>query len=241
MLTALAHCRAVPLHCGHRPPLLERSATLTQVKICGLTNLMDAETALAAGADMLGFICYPKSRRYITVEQIAAILDGLRRSDGACRTVGVFVDAPLESVQAVLDQSGLDLAQLHGGEPPVTLERLGGRGFKALRPHSLAEAEADAEWYTGLGPAGGPDLLIDAYHPTAYGGTGLRADWQIAATVARSHRLMLAGGLTPDNVSAAIAAVRPWGVDVSSGVETRPGQKDHNAMRAFIAAAKEDR
>lgn len=199
---------------------------------------MDAETALAAGADMLGFICYPKSPRYRTPEQIAAILDGLRRGNGAYRTVGVFVDAPLETVQAVLDQTGLDLAQLHGGEPPVLLERLDGRGFKALRPTSLAEAEADAEWYADLGPIDGPDLLIDAYHPTTYGGTGLRADWLVAETVARSHRLMLAGGLTPANVSAAVTAVRPWGVDVSSGVETHPGQKDHDAMRAFIAAVK---
>ncbi len=220
--------------------LQRQSIPSIQVKICGLTNLADAQAAVAAGADLLGFICYPKSPRYVTTEQIGAILAGLAPGPKAWRSVGVFVDAPLATVCEVLDRTGLDLAQLHGGEPPALLEQLEGRGFKALRPASLAEAEADAEWYTGLGPADGPDLLIDAYHPIVYGGTGLRADWLIAAAIARSHRLLLAGGLTSANVTAAVAAVRPWGVDASSGVETRPGQKDHDAVAAFIAAARQE-
>ena len=141
-------------------------------------------------------------------------------------------------MQRILKETGLDLAQLHGGEPPVVLERLQGRAFKALRSTSLAEAEADAEWYADLGPSAGPDLLLDAYHPQAYGGTGQRADWDTAAALARRYRLLLAGGLTPANVAEAIARVQPWGVDVSSGVETEPGRKDHAAVRAFIAAAR---
>ncbi len=228
---------------------------MTLVKICGLTTLADTQAAIDAGADLLGFLCYPKSPRYLPPDRIAAILSALRpfaslRADPPTsdlrpltsalrpRTVGVFVDEPFDAVQHILAETGLDLAQLHGGEPPVALERLQGRAFKALRSRSLAEAEADAEWYADLGPAGGPDLLLDAYHPQAYGGTGRRADWDIATALARQHRLLLAGGLTPANVAAAIAQVQPWGVDVSSGVESEPGRKDHAAMRAFVAAAK---
>lgn len=220
---------------------------MTLVKICGLTTLADAQAAIDAGADLLGFICYPPSPRYLPPTQIAAILANLQSFGCAqdkppisnFRTVGVFVDEPFDVVQRTLAETGLDLAQLHGGEPPVALERLQGRAFKALRSRTLAEAEADAEWYADLGPAGGPDLLLDAYHPQVYGGTGRRADWDIAAALARQHRLLLAGGLTPANVAAAVAQVQPWGVDVSSGVESEPGRKNHAAVRAFVAAAKD--
>lgn len=213
---------------------------MTLVKICGLTTLADAQAAVDAGADLLGFICYPPSPRYLPPDHIAAILSDLRPLTSALRprTVGVFVNESFNAVQRTLAETGLDLAQLHGGEPPVTLERLQGRAFKALRSRSLAEAEADAEWYADLGPVDGPDLLLDAYHPQAYGGTGHRADWDIAAALARQHRLLLAGGLTPANVAAAIAQVQPWGVDVSSGVESEPGRKDHAAVRAFVVAAR---
>lgn len=219
---------------------------MTQVKICGLTHLADAEAAVRAGADLLGFICYPPSPRYLPPEAIAAILADLRpllaevaQRDGRCvRTVGVFVDEAPATVAHVLETTGLDLAQLHGGEPPAALVALAGRGFKALRPTHRLEAEAEAEWYAGLGPADGPDLLVDAFHPQAYGGTGRRADWEAAAALAARYRLLLAGGLTPANVAAAVACVRPWGVDVSSGVERTPGRKDHAALAAFVAAAK---
>jgi len=219
---------------------------MTQVKICGLTHLADAEAAVRAGADLLGFICYPPSPRYLPPPAIAAILAGLRplldevtQNQGRrVRTVGVFVDEAPATVAQVLATTGLDLAQLHGGEPPAALAALGGRGFKALRPIHRLEAEAEAEWYAELGPADGPDLLVDAFHPQAYGGTGRRADWETAAALATRYRLLLAGGLNPANVAAAVARVRPWGVDVSSGVETAPGRKDHAALTAFIAAAK---
>jgi phosphoribosylanthranilate isomerase len=221
---------------------------MTQVKICGLTHLADAEAAVQAGADLLGFICYPPSPRYLSPSAIAAILAGLRplldevtQNQGRrVRTVGVFVDETPATVAQVLATTGLDLAQLHGGEPPAALAALGGRGFKALRPTHRLEAEAEAEWYAELGPADGPDLLVDAFHPQAYGGTGRRADWETAAVLAARYRLLLAGGLNPANVAAAVARVRPWGVDVSSGVESAPGRKDHAALAAFIAAAKGD-
>jgi phosphoribosylanthranilate isomerase len=137
-----------------------------------------------------------------------------------------------------LDYCGLDLAQLHGEETPELLAVLPGRAFKALRPRDAAEAANQADLFARFGPAGGPDLLVDAYHPALRGGGGKTGDWQLAAGLASQHRLLLAGGLTPDNVAAAIAQVHPWGVDVASGVEAMPGRKDHNRVRAFVAAAK---
>ena len=138
-----------------------------------------------------------------------------------------------------MQRARIDYAQLHGDEPPAVVESLRGRGFKALRPTSAAEASLDAEWYADLGPADGPQLLVDAYDPNEYGGTGKRADWQAAAELVRTcPRLVLAGGLTPRNVAAAVDAVQPWAVDVSSGVEIGPGRKDAAKVRAFISAAK---
>ena len=139
----------------------------------------------------------------------------------------------------MLNHCDLDLAQLHGEEDPELLALLARRAFKALRPRSVVEAEADATRYARFGPGSGPDLLVDAYHPDARGGTGLAGDWNLATGLARQHRLLLAGGLTPGNVANAIHQVRPWGVDVASGVEAAPGRKDHDQVRAFIAAAKE--
>jgi len=211
---------------------------MTIVKICGTTNLEDALAAVEAGADLLGFILYPKSPRYVTPAVVAEIVAGVRAAVPAPpRFVGVFVNASPDEVLAVLAQTGLDLAQLHGDEPAAALRVLHGRGFKAVRPTGLEDALALAEAYAALGA--GPDLLIDAYDPHAYGGTGQRADWTAAAAVAqRIPHLLLAGGLTPENVAAAVAAVKPWGVDVASGVEQMPGRKDHAKVQAFVAAAK---
>jgi phosphoribosylanthranilate isomerase len=213
---------------------------MTLVKICGTTSLEDALAAAEAGADLLGFILYPKSPRYVTPERIAAIVAGVRATiPTPPRCVGVFVNTPPAEVLEMLAQTGLDLAQLHGDEPAAALSALQGRGFKAVRPTGLENALALAATYASIGAAAGPDLLIDAYDPQAYGGTGQRADWGAAAVVAqRVSHLLLAGGLTPDNVAAAVQAVRPWGVDVASGVEISPGRKDYAKVQAFIAAAK---
>ncbi len=214
---------------------------MTYVKICGITNLEDALVAVAAGADLLGFIFYPPSPRYVAPAVVAEIVAALRaRPVGAHRvqTVGVFVDTSPAEIGDVLRGTGLDLAQLSGGEPPHSLELLERRAFKALRPGSRAEAEADAEWYADLGPAEGPELLLDTYRPQSFGGTGEVGDWQMAAALAARYRLLLAGGLTPKNVQAAVRQVRPWGVDVSSGVEAAPGRKDHEKVRAFIQHVK---
>ena len=211
---------------------------MTLVKICGTTNLEDALAAAQAGADLLGFILHPKSPRYVAPEMIAEIVAGVRAAiPTPPRCVGVFVNTPPDEVLAVLAQTGLDLAQLHGDEPAAALRALQGRGFKAVRPTGLEDALALVREYTWLGA--GPDLLIDAYAPHAYGGTGQRADWMAAAAVAqRVPHLLLAGGLTPENVVAAVEAVKPWGVDVASGVEASPGRKDHAKVRAFIASVK---
>ena len=222
-----------------------------RVKICGLTNLEDAQVALEAGADLLGFIFYEKSPRYVdprTVASIVGVLKSASRRHYKPSTlhsstlspffVGVFVNPSLEQVTRMLNHCDLDLAQLHGEEDPELLAHLARRAFKALRPRSVEEAEVDASRYARLGPNAGPDLLVDAYHPEARGGTGQAGDWNLATGLARQHRLLLAGGLTPGNVANAIRQVRPWGVDVASGVEAAPGRKDHAQVRAFIAAAK---
>ncbi len=217
---------------------------MTIVKICGITNLEDALVAIDAGADFLGFICYPPSPRYLPPGKIAEILSNIQYP---ISTVGVFVNESLESVRKILKDTGLDLAQVHGEESAEFVKQLDGRAFKALRPTSLAEAETDAQRFAPkaplapLGPVYGPDLLVDAYHPDVYGGTGHRADWDIAAALASTCRLLLAGGLNPNNVAEAIGRVQPWGVDVSSGVEREPGRKDHDAVRAFVANAKSAR
>lgn len=220
---------------------------MTRVKICGITSLEDAVGAAAAGADLLGFIFFPKSPRCVSPAQAAGITSGLKSrlsfaEPGAARIprfVGVFVNEPLEAVEETLRRAQLDYAQLHGDEPPALVEALQGRGFKALRPSNATEAAIDAEWYADLGPADGPQLLIDAYDANEYGGTGKKTDWQAAAELGRQYpRLVLAGGLTPGNVAAAVRTVRPWAVDVSSGVEDEPGRKDADKVRAFVCAAK---
>jgi phosphoribosylanthranilate isomerase len=232
-----------------------------KVKICGLTNLADARAALAGGADLLGFIFFPKSPRHVTPERVRDILAGLEAhrqvGQGGVLTVGVFVNESPQAVAQILDFCGLDLAQLHGEEPPTMLgldddpakplgedrSLLRGRAYKALRPRSPEEARDLARRYA-LSPhlrAGGhlPAFLLDAYHSQLRGGTGETGDWRLAASLAAQYPLLLAGGLTPPNVAQAVQTVRPWGVDVASGVEQSPGQKDHAALRAFITAAKQ--
>ncbi len=230
---------------------------MTFVKICGITNLEDAEVALRAGADLLGFILYPKSPRYVEPAQVQEILRALRLKLEDWRPapnsisnlqsspftppryVGVFVNEPAARIKEIMTVTGLDYAQLHGDEPPTALAALAGVAYKALRPADHAQALAEAEAYASLGPTTGPRWLIDAYDPHAYGGTGKRADWTTAAQLARQYPgLLLAGGLTPDNVAAAVAAVRPWGVDVASGVEAEPGRKDHGKVEAFVTRVK---
>jgi phosphoribosylanthranilate isomerase len=209
---------------------------MTIVKICGLTNLDDALCAVDAGAEMLGFIFYAKSPRYVTPAIVHDIVRQAKARAAHIVTVGVFVNEAPEVIRAKLDASGLDLAQLSGDEPPDVLAQLVGRAYKVVR------SAGNAQTFLELAPGSPahtdmPSLLLDADHPTLYGGSGVRADESLAAQLARQCHLLLAGGLNSGNVAAVIQQVRPWGVDVSSGVEAAPGRKDHAKVRAFVQAA----
>jgi len=208
----------------------------TRVKICGFTNLPDAHAALDAGADMLGFNFYPQSKRYIEPARCAAIVKGLRDHGAPVTTVGVFVNASRDEVASIMTTCGLDLAQIHGDEPPEFVAAFGGQAFKGLRPESPDGARSDA---TRFARAEAPALLVDARRPGEYGGTGHTGDWDLARELAAQYPILLAGGLTPDNVTAAVAQVHPWGVDVASGVESSPGKKDAGKMAVFVKAARE--
>jgi len=208
-----------------------------KVKICGITNIDDARAAVAVGADLLGFNFYTRSPRYIAPERAREIAVQIRSSGHRPLLVGVFVNSPLEEVQSILDIARIDLAQLHGDEPVRVLEQLHGRGFKALRPASETEAEIDAERFAPCAP-NAPALLLDAYRRDQYGGTGHMADWTIATKMAQRYPILLAGGLTPENVAEAVRQVRPWGVDVASGVEVSPGKKDAGKVKLFVERAR---
>ena len=210
-----------------------------KVKICGLTNSKDAIAAVEAGADMVGFNFYPGSPRYIEPDRCAEIIAAFSAQQIAVLTVGVFVNASAATVANILQKCGLDLAQLHGDEPPAILEQLEGRAFKAIRPQTPFAADEEARRYAHLRPDDGPALLVDAYKSGYYGGTGSVGDWSLAESLAAEVPILLAGGLTPDNVTAALAQVRPWGVDVASGVESRPGLKDPDKLERFVRAVRD--
>ena len=151
----------------------------------------------------------------------------------------MFVNSSLASIQETLDFCGLDAAQLHGRSASDLVFQLKGRAYEAFSVQSLAEAETKIAPYRSKPTIEGlPGAHIDAYHPDLYGGTGQPADWSIAAKLAVQCPLMLAGGLTPANVADAIRSVKPWGVDVGSGVEAVKGKKDHAKVKAFIKAAR---
>lgn len=214
-----------------------------KVKICGLTNLEDAQVAAEAGADLLGFIFYEKSPRYVTPDVVREITRELRHPPLATRPsppilVGVFVNTAPEQILETLSYCRLDLAQLHGEEDVATTAILAGKAFKALRPRTVAEAQEAVSRFAPYSPTNGPDILLDAWHPALWGGTGETGDWSLAADLTAHHRVLLAGGLTPGNVAEAIRQARPWGVDVASGVEASPGRKDHGRVREFVAAVK---
>ena len=203
-----------------------------KIKICGITNPDDAAAAVEAGVDALGFVLYRKSPRYIEphlVKQIIAELPPF------VLPVGVFVNEDAKVVRDLMDSCGLVLAQLHGDETATYCETLGRPVLKAIRLKDRPSFLALAEF---RGRAGVRGLLLDAYSEDAYGGTGRTTDWSLAAEVARAAAVLLAGGLTAENVGAAVRTVRPYGVDVSSGVEDRPGKKNREKMRAFVQAAK---
>lgn len=208
-----------------------------KVKICGITRLEDGLAAAKAGADLLGFNFYIKSPRCLEIPRCQEIIAAVRKAHPVVRHVGVFVNASLGEIQHTLDACGLDLAQLTGEETLVlaAAAALGERAYMALRlpvpAHSLPGAVSPVNTET-------PAFLVDAHLPGMYGGTGQVADWDLAADLAARYPILLAGGLNPGNVRAAIARVKPWGVDVASGVESEPGIKDHEKVRQFIQTAQ---
>ena len=178
---------------------------------------------------MLGFNFHPKSIRYIGRDDCVRIVTALRRKHASVQLVGVFVNAAPGYILQTLADCGLDIAQLSGDEPPEVCAALGGKGFKAF--HGVPGDDL-ARYTRNAAPA----LLIDGQASGAYGGTGAMADWRAAAVLSKRYPLLLAGGLTPDNVAKAMEQVQPWGVDVASGVEAEPGAKDGSKIRAFIQA-----
>ncbi|BCR04075.1 N-(5'-phosphoribosyl)anthranilate isomerase [Desulfuromonas versatilis] len=202
---------------------------MVRVKICGITCVEDALHAAACGADALGLVFYQKSPRCVTPGQARKIIAAL---PPFITSVGLFVNAQPESISSIAAECGLDVIQLHGDEPPAACSFPPRRVVKALRVKD-ASSLAGAEAY----PVSA--LLLDAWVAGAYGGTGESFNWQLAAEAATRRPVILAGGLNPDNIAAAVAAVRPYGVDVSSGVEASPGRKDPQKVAAFIRNAKQ--
>ena len=194
------------------------------VKICGLTRLQDAELAAALGARALGFVFWPDSPRAVTAEAAKAIAARVPKD---VTKVGVFVNEDIERVRTIVDEVGLDFAQLHGDETPEYCQRLDRKVIKAIG----MRADGDAAFASF-----GSDvlLLVDAHDPAARGGTGRTVDWDAARAIAAERPLILAGGLNAANVRLAIRSVRPYGVDVSSGVESAPGIKDPAKLRSFF-------
>jgi phosphoribosylanthranilate isomerase len=201
---------------------------MTKVKICGITSLDDALMAAEAGADALGFIFYEKSPRYLDPQQAARIIAGI---PPFVQVVGLFVNASLDFVNATADSCRLDIVQLHGDESPAYCSSVRRRVMKAFRVQGM-ESLAPMADYSVAG------FVLDAYSPNSYGGTGESFDWDCAIAAKGRGPIILAGGLHPDNVAAAVARVAPYGVDVSSGVESSPGRKDPEKVRRFILESK---
>ncbi|MBF0272443.1 MAG: phosphoribosylanthranilate isomerase [Magnetococcales bacterium] len=197
---------------------------MPRVKICGITRVEDALAAVAAGADALGFVFYPPSKRHITPEATARIL---KRLPPFITITGLFVNASREEIHTTAAVCRLDVIQLHGDESPEACRGLPGRVIKAVRVGEAADL-------TGLERFPVQGLLLDAKVADHYGGSGCVFDWSLIAGYRSPVPLILAGGLNPENVFQAVRQVAPYAVDVSSGVESAPGIKNHDAMAQFI-------
>lgn len=201
---------------------------MVEVKVCGITTVNDAARCLELGVDAIGLNFWSKSPRSTNRKTACDIV---RAVDGQVQTVAVFVDASLAEVTEILEETGIEWAQLHGSESPQTVEALLPHAYKAIGVKDGSAVEL-ARRYPG------EHLLLDASVPGMPGGTGRTFDWTIAEAIARERTLTLAGGLTPKNVAEAIRTVRPFRVDVASGVESSPGRKDAELVRAFVEAAR---
>jgi phosphoribosylanthranilate isomerase len=197
------------------------------IKVCGITSVSDALHAVEQGATALGFVLWPKSPRAVTVDRAAEIIAAL---PSHVMTVGVFVNEPIAGIRTAAQRAHLTAVQLHGDEPPAYADAL---DWPVLRAVSVDEIDVAAgAWSVDTA------LLVDNIDPVRRGGTGEAVDWTRAANAAKTRRVVLAGGLTPENVGTAIRAVHPFGVDVSSGVESAPGVKDLDKVTQFISNAR---
>lgn len=203
-------------------------AMSVKVKICGITSVTDAVTAAAAGADLIGLMFYERSPRHVSVPVAAEITRAL---PPAVLRVGVFVNPDAGLVWHAIQECDLTLLQFHGEESPDFCAQFGVRSMKAFRIQNSASLRALPDYATEA-------YLLDAYSPAAHGGTGAQFNWELAVSAKQHGKpIFLAGGLTPENVAAAVRQVRPFGVDVSSGVESAPGKKDPAKVQAFIQNA----
>ena len=200
------------------------------IKICGITNEEDGLAAARLGADALGFVFAPSPRR-ISPEKARQIIKAL---PPLVQTVGVFVDEDLGKVSSVTEMCGLDILQFHGSESADYCDSFDQRVIKAIRLRNRQDLKSLAE-YDGVVHA----LLLDTYLPDKLGGTGMTFNWEWALEAGKYGRIILAGGLNPENVAAAISIVKPYGVDASSGLEQRPGVKDHEKMAQFIESVRQ--
>jgi len=200
-----------------------------RVKICGITNSEDAHAAVEYGADALGFV-FAKSPRQITKEQARDIIAEL---PPFVSPVGVFVDEKADMIKEICDFCGIQTVQLHGNEQPSYLKEL--EGYKLIKAFRVKE-EDDLKQLANYKPHA---FLLDSYVKGVMGGTGVSFNWEIARQAHKYGTIILSGGLTPKNVKEAIQMVKPYAVDVSSGVESSPGKKDKSLLKRFIANAKE--
>ena len=207
------------------------------VKVCGITRLQDADLAAELGASAIGFIFWPGSPRYIAPERAREIV---RRKSPGVKAVGVFVDEPVEDVRRIAEVAGLDVVQLHGRESAEYCREVSafrwtaanGEVARVIKSVTLRDGSP-----VDLGEFDDAVvMLLDAHDPERHGGTGRTIDWGVARGVAASRRTILSGGLNPGNIGGAIAAVHPYGVDVSSGVESAPGTKDAILLKSFFEA-----
>ena len=198
---------------------------MTQVKICGITNIEDASYAATCGADAIGFIFYPKSPRYVPSETVKEIIETISTD---ITKVGVFVNHDAAEVRETVDFCGLDMIQLHGDESPAYCGQFPqSQLIKTLAPRRENDLAKLREYHVTA-------ILIDAYDPVRYGGTGEQSDWTFAAKVKETHPLILAGGLSMANIQEAIEQASPHAVDINSGAERSPGKKDHQKVKAII-------
>ena len=201
-----------------------------RIKICGITNEADALAAVEAGADALGFMFYDGSLRHVSVQAAAAII---KKLPPFVARVGVFVDPAEEFVNRVSEKCHLTAIQLHGNETPAFCRRFKTAVIKAFRVDGVESLKPLSHFATSA-------WLLDSFVPGKLGGTGAKFNWDLALRAKEHGRpILLAGGLTPENVASAVRHVRPYGVDVASGVENQPGKKDQAKLRDFIAAARE--